>query len=75
MRSCARSRKKRRTGRGKRLRPLNRDRLRRLKPKIRIRNSNSRNSLISSERMSPKEIPASSLYSSKMMMKKMSAWL
>jgi hypothetical protein len=75
MRSCARSRKKRRTGRGKRLRPLNKDRLRRLKPKIRIRNSNSRNSLISSERMSPKGTPASSLCSSKMMMKKMSAWL
>jgi len=75
MRSCARSRKKRKTGRGKRLRPLNRDRLRRLKPKIRIRNSNSRNSLISSERMSQKGIPENSMYSSQMMMKRMSAWL
>jgi len=75
MRSCARSRKKRRTGRGKRLRPLNKDRLRRLKPKIRIRNSNSRNSQTSSERMNPRGIPANSPCSSLMMMRKMSAWL
>lgn len=75
MKSCARSRKRRKIGRDKRLRLLNRDRQRRQKPKIRIRNSNSRNSQTSSERMSPKEILANSLSSSKTMMKKMTAWL